>query len=87
MLLDMFLVGYCRLLLPFPPEVFLYRGSHGTHQVVEVHHDVHPHVEEAAESCVPTSNEPGDCWIMLMLMLMLMPMLMLIMLTLYPTRQ
>ena len=45
----------------------MYRGTHGTHQVVEVHHDVHPHVEEAAESRVPTSNEPGDCWIMLSL--------------------
>ena len=43
---------------PFPPEVFLDAGPHAGHEVVEVHDNMHTHVEEATESGVPTPNKP-----------------------------
>ena len=43
--------------LPFPPEIFLYAGSHAGHEVVEVHDDVDPHVEEPAEGGVASPNK------------------------------
>ena len=46
------------LLLPFPPEILLYAGPHAGHEVVEVHHDVDPHVEEATEGGVTATNKP-----------------------------
>ena len=45
---------------PFPPEVFLDAGSHGGHEVVEVHDDVHTHVEEPAEGGVAATNKPEN---------------------------
>ena len=45
--------------LPFPPEIFLYAGSHAGHEVVEVHDDVDPHVEEPAEGGVAASHKPA----------------------------
>ena len=47
------------LLLPFPPEILLYAGPHAGHEVVEVHHDVDPHVEEATEGGVTSSDKLG----------------------------
>ena len=46
--------------LPFPPEVFLDAGSHGRHEVVEVHDDVNPHVQEPAEGGVAAANKPAN---------------------------
>ena len=45
---------------PFPPEVFLDAGSHGGHEVVEVHDDVYAHVEEPAEGGVSATNKPEN---------------------------
>ena len=47
------------LLLPFPPEILLHAGPHGGHEVVEVHDDVHAHVEEPAEDGVAATNKPA----------------------------
>ena len=49
------------LLLPFPPEILLYAGPHAGHEVVEVHHHVDAHVEEAHEGGVaaPDPLDPG----------------------------
>ena len=43
---------------PFPPEIFLYAGSAGGQQVVEVHHRVHSGVQEGKKPPVPASNKP-----------------------------
>ena len=43
---------------PFPPEIFLNAGSHAGHEVVEVHDDVDPHVEEPAEGRVASPDKP-----------------------------
>ena len=47
------------MISPFPPEVLLHAGPHGGHEVVEVHDDVHAHVEEPAEGCVAASHKPA----------------------------
>jgi len=44
----------------FPPEVFLDAGSHGGHEVVEVHDDVYAHVEEPAEGGVSATNKSNS---------------------------
>ena len=44
---------------PLPPEVLLHAGPHGGHEVVEVHDDVHAHVEEPAEGGVAASHKPA----------------------------
>ena len=44
--------------LPLPPEILLNTGTHGTHEVVEVHDDVDTHVEEPTEGGVTSSNKP-----------------------------
>ena len=44
---------------PFPPEVLLHAGPHGRHEVVEVHDDVHAHVEEPAEGGVAATHKPA----------------------------
>ena len=43
--------------LPFPPEVLLYSRSEGGEEVVEVHDNVHRHVQEPAERCVSATNK------------------------------
>ena len=50
---------------PFPPEVFLDAGSHGGHEVVEVHDDVNAHIEEPAEGGVAATNKPVRGWILI----------------------
>ena len=47
------------IISPFPPEVLLHAGPHGGHEVVEVHDDVHAHVEEPAEDGVAATNKPA----------------------------
>ena len=47
------------MISPFPPEVLLHAGPHGGHEVVEVHDDVHAHVEEPAEDGVAATNKPA----------------------------
>ena len=47
------------MISPFPPEVLLHAGPHGGHEVVEVHDDVHAHVEEPAEGGVAASHKPA----------------------------
>ena len=41
-----------------PPEVGLQGGSAGGQQVVEVHHGVHPRVQEGQEPAVAPTNKP-----------------------------
>ena len=50
---------------PFPPEVFLDAGSHGGHEVVEVHDDVNAHIEEPAEGGVAATNKPANGWMLI----------------------
>ena len=45
--------------ISFPPEIFLYAGTTGREEVVEVHHTVHPGVEEGPEPTVASSDKPG----------------------------
>ena len=47
------------MISPLPPEVLLHAGPHGGHEVVEVHDDVHAHVEEPAEGGVAASHKPA----------------------------
>ena len=44
--------------LPLPPEVLLYLGPHGRHQVVEVHDHMDAHIQEATEGGVSAADKP-----------------------------
>jgi len=46
--------------LPLPPEVLLYAGPAGGEEVVEVHDDVHAHVQEATEGGVAAAHKPKE---------------------------
>ena len=45
--------------ISFPPEIFLYAGTTGREEVVEVHHTVHPGVQEGSEPALASSDKPG----------------------------
>ena len=45
---------------PFPPKIFLHLRAHAGHEVVEVHHHVDAHVEEATEGGVATPHKPME---------------------------
>ena len=44
---------------PLPPEIFLYLGSARRQEIIEIHHGVHPGVQEREEPTVTSSNKPG----------------------------
>ena len=46
-----------RPFLPLPPKVLLHLGPEGGEEVVEVHDDVDPHVQEPAERRVSPANK------------------------------
>ena len=46
--------------ISFPAEIFLYAGPPpGGEEVVEVHHTVHPGVQEGSEPALASSDKPG----------------------------
>ena len=46
--------------ISFPAEIFLYAGPPpGREEVVEVHHTVHPGVQEGSEPALASSDKPG----------------------------
>ena len=45
--------------ISFPAEIFLNAGPPGGEEVVEVHHTVHPGVEEGAKPTLTSSDKPG----------------------------
>ena len=45
--------------ISFPPEILVEAGAAGREEVVEVHHAVHPGVQEGAEPALASSDKPG----------------------------
>lgn len=45
--------------ISFPPEILVEAGAAGREEVVEVHHAVHPGVQEGAEAALAAANKPG----------------------------